>query len=189
TPLKKSTTSKATPLKRVTRPVVKPGVKASTAVKSRKLSVSTLKKVGTIAQVRHFSFAEDKPVRFDATKIDSHLFKRGANAPANIEFAMEPTEGDFVLFHPTPGFTSQEAPLGQLSIWVKIYNKGTETVDMDRVVLEYKKGNTTVKKDVYLPADKLVIEPAHSANWQNSREYHENGDVVFMDAPYPNKVK
>lgn len=188
TPLTKSTTLKSASLKKVVKPVAKAG-RVSAAVKSRKLSAATLKSVGTIAQVRHFNFTEDKPVRFDATKVDSHLFKRGANAPANIEFAMEPTEGDFVLFHPTPGFTSQEAPLAQLSIWVKVYNKGTVAVDMDRVVLEYKKGNTTVKKDVYLPADKLVIEPAHSANWQNSREYHENGDVVFMDAPFPNKVK
>ena len=188
TPLTKSTTLKSAALKKVVKPAAKTG-RVTAAVKSRKLSAATLKSVGTIAQVRHFNFTEDKPVRFDAAKVDSHLFKRGANAPANIEFAMEPTEGDFVLFHPTPGFTSQEAPLAQLSIWVKVYNKGTVAVDMDRVVLEYKKGNTTVKKDVYLPADKLVIEPAHSANWQNSREYHENGDVVFMDAPYPNKVK
>jgi len=188
TPPTKSTTLKSAALKKVVKPAAKTG-RVTAAVKSRKLSAATLKSVGTIAQVRHFNFTEDKPVRFDAAKVVSHLFKRGANAPANIEFAMEPTEGDFVLFHPTPGFTSQEAPLAQLSIWVKVYNKGTVAVDMDRVVLEYKKGNTTVKKDVYLPADKLVIEPAHSANWQNSREYHENGDVVFMDAPYPNKVK
>jgi hypothetical protein len=188
-PAAKAATSKVTAAKRTTKPVVKTSIARPKIVKPGKLSASTIQKVGTIAQVRHFKFTEEKPMRFDPKKINAHVFKRGVNAPKNIEFVMEPTEGDVVLFHPTPGFTSQKSPLAQLSIWVKIYNTGTETVDLDKVVLEYKKGNTTVKKDVYLPSDKLVIEPAHYASWQNSREYHENGDVVFLEAPFPNKVK
>ncbi|MDC8001628.1 peptidoglycan DD-metalloendopeptidase family protein [Aequorivita todarodis] len=186
---KKAATTKKTVAKRTTKPVFKTAVGRTPKLKSSRVSATTLKNVGSIAQIRHFKFTEDKPVRFDPKKIDSQIFKKGANAPANIEFALEPTEGDYVLYHPTPGFTSQEAPLAQLSVWTKIYNKGTETVDLDKVVLEYKKGNTTVKKDVFLPADKLVIEPYHWASWQNSRDYHENGDVVFLDSPFPNKIK
>ncbi len=193
-PLKKASLAKPAASKKVAtkntpKSVLKTRVTRTPMAKSGKVSAATLQKVGTIAQVRHFKFTEDKPIRFDPKKIDAEIFKRGINAPKNIEFAMEPTEGDTVLFHPTPGFTSQESPLAQLSIWVKVYNKGSEAVDLDKVVLEYKKGNTTVKKEVYLPTDKLVIEPAHSANWQNSRDYHENGDVVFLESPFPNKVK
>jgi len=188
TPLTNVATSKKRMVKSTPKTTVKTPVRPTIA-KRGKVSASTIKKVGTVAQVRHFKFAEEKPLRFDPKKVNAEVFKRGANAPKNIEFAMEPTEGGVVLFHPTPGFTSKEKQLAQLSIWVKIYNKGTETVDLDEVILEYKKGNTTVKKEVYLPTDKLVIEPAHSANWQNSREYHENGDVVFLEAPFPTSVK
>ncbi len=90
---------------------------------------------------------------------------------------------------PPPGFTSLEAPLAQLSIRTDVYNKGTESVDLDEVVLEYKIGNTLVKKDVFLPSDQLTIAPGKVATWQNSRDYHQNGDVIFLDSPYPNKIK
>lgn len=192
----KATSKKASLAKKTKAGVLKTATKSvpktpagRTSIGIGKLSQTTLKKIGAIAQVKHFKFTEDKPVRFDGRKIQTEHFKKGASAPANIEFSMEPIEGDYVLFHPTPGFTSQKTPMAQLSILVTIYNKGTETVDLDKVVLEYKKGNTTIKKNVYLPADKLLIEPLHAANWQNSREYHENGDVVFLEAPFPNKVK
>ncbi len=181
------------PKKVATRTKTIPGlatrIKKPITVKQGKVSATTLKKIGTIAQVRHFKFTETAAVKFDPKKLNTEVFKRGANAPAHIEFELQPTDGDFVVFHPTPGFTSKEAPLAQLSIRATIYNKGTESVDLDEVVLEYINGNTTVKKDVFLPSDQLVIKPGYSANWQNSRDYHENGDVVFLDTPYPTKVK
>ncbi len=82
--------------------MVKTGVKRTPIPKSTTVSASTLKKVGTIALVRHFKFTEDKPVVFDPKKVKTEVFTRGANAPSNIEFTMEPAEGDFVLYHPTP---------------------------------------------------------------------------------------
>ncbi|MDN3725099.1 peptidoglycan DD-metalloendopeptidase family protein [Aequorivita sp. SDUM287046] len=185
----KTTTARKPASRSIIKPAEKSPIRKNPIGKSARVSATTLKNVGAIAQVRHFKFTEDKPTRFDPKMVHAQVFKRGANSPDNIEFVMEPTEGDVVLFHPTPGFTNQEPPLAQLSIRVRIYNKGSETVDLDKVVLEYKTENTTVKKDVFLPSDKLVIEKDHSATWQNSREYHENGDVVFLDAPYPNKVK
>lgn len=42
---------------------------------------------------------------------------------------------------------------------------------------------------MFLPADKLVIDPGLAATWQNSREYHESGDVLFLESPYPSKIK
>src|SRR5690606_23290886 len=161
----------------------------TTRLKPGKVSATTLKKVGSIAEVRHFKFTKSEPQRFDLKKVDAEIFQRGADAPTGIEFALQPMEGDSIVFHPTPGFTSQKKPLAQLSIRTTIYNKGSEKVDLDKVVLEYKNGNSTVKKDVYLPSDQLEIASGYSAIWQNSREYHESGDVVFLESPYPNKVK
>jgi hypothetical protein len=194
TPIKRAPSTKTVTTKKVAEKTKTPTdlgtrIAKSTALKPGKVSATTLAKVGTIAKVRHFKFTETAPVRFDPKKVNTEIFQKGGNAPSNIEFTLQPADGEFVVFHPTPGFTSQEAPLAQLSVRATIFNKGTEKVDLDQVVLEYKKGNTTIKKDVFLPSDKLEIEPGFSANWQNSRDYHDNGDVVFLDSPYPNKVK
>lgn len=188
-PVAKTVAPKRTVTKISTTPTAGRRITKATRLKSTRVSATTLKKVGTIAEVRHFKFTETKPVKFDLRKVDSHVFQRVGAAPSNIEFTLQPTEGEAVLLHPTPGFTSKEAPLAQVSVRARIYNKGSESVDLDSVELEYKQGNSTIKKDVYLPSDKLVIEPGYSAAWQNSREYHENGDVVFLEAPYPNRIK
>ncbi len=35
----------------------------------------------------------------------------------------------------------------------------------------------------------LIIEPGQGWVWQNSRPYHENGDLVFLNTPFPNWEK
>lgn len=189
-PLKKKSTSVPKKTEVTGRTVNKSPTRISRPIgKTGKASPTTLKKVGIIAQVRHFKFTESKPVRFNATEISTEVFTRATDAPSKIEFVLEPSEGDFILFHPTPGFTSQDTPQAQLSVRARIYNKGSETVDLDSVVLEYKRGNTILKKEVFLPSDQLAIDPGFAATWQNSRDYHETGDVVFLEAPYPTKLK
>ncbi len=173
---KPAVTKKATPPKKAAAKTIKPVAEKSP---------------GGIARIRHFDFTVNKPVKLDAKKIKSLVpagITRGAAPGLSISFTMEPTEGDFIVFHPTPGFTSLEPPLAQLSIAAIVWNSGSKTVDLDKVVLEYKKGNQTIKQDVFLPADQLVIDPGYGWTWQNSRPYHEKGDVVFLDSPYPDKV-
>ena len=169
---------------------VKTGTKKTAAKKTPAGKKITVRKgsPGRIAQIRHFDFKVSKPFRFDAAKIKVDVLKRLKSSPTDLDVTLEPQEGGYLVYHPTPGFTSAEAPLAQLSVLAIIYNKGTKTVDLDKVVIEYKKAGQTIKKEVFLPLDQLIIDPWFAWAWQNSRPYHENGDVVFLEAPFPDKA-
>jgi murein DD-endopeptidase MepM/ murein hydrolase activator NlpD len=149
----------------------------------------TIPKIGITqpVKIRHLDVLHPEPAGIEASKINFDVFKKLKNAP-NVAISVEPKDGNFLLYHPTPGFTSNETPLAQLSVLALIRNKGTVTIDLDKVILEYKKGTKTIKKSVLLPSDKLIIEPGKLKRWQNSREYHEPGDVLFLESAFPNKL-
>lgn len=170
-------TTSGTKITAIKRPVVR------RKVTPRKVSP------GGIARIQHYDFVGSKPFSLTTQNIKAEVFKRLKTAPSGINFNLEPKEGDYLVYHPTPGFTRLEGHLAQFSVRAVVYNTGTSTVDLDKVIIEYKKGAQTIKKDVFLPSDKLIINPGQGWVWQNSRPYHENGDVVFLDAPFPNKVK
>ncbi len=111
-----------------------------------------------------------------------------SNAPKDVSISMEPKEGDFLVYHPTPGFNFYDAPLAQLSVLACIYNKGASPVDLDKVTIEYKKGSQMITKNIMLPSDQLKVDPNYIWCWQNGRPYHENGDVVFLEAPFPSQA-
>jgi hypothetical protein len=114
---------------------------------------------------------------------------RMANAP-NVEISVEPKDGDFLVYHPTPGFNSGDQRKAQISVLAYMHNKETKDIKLDKVVFEYSKNNVNVIKTVTLPADKKkLVEPNFVRAWQNSREYHEWGDIVYMDAPFPTEIK
>jgi hypothetical protein len=148
----------------------------------------TIPKIGITqpVKIRHLDVLQPEPAGIEAAKINFDVFKKLKNAP-DVAISVEPKDGNFLLYHPTPGFTSNETPLAQLSVLALIRNKGTVTIDLDKVILEYKKGTKTIKKSVLLPSDKLIIEPGKLKRWQNSREYHEPGDVLFLESAFPNK--
>ncbi|MEP6948327.1 MAG: hypothetical protein ABI863_03595, partial [Ginsengibacter sp.] len=199
TTTKKSAVKKIAAKKAATKKIAtkKPTIKKTVAIKktSSAKTTSAGKKIviknvspGGIAKIRHFNFEASKPFHFDASKIDADVIRKFRNSPTDLEITLEPKEGDFLVYHPTPGFTNSEPPLAQFSIHAIIYNKGTKTVDLDEVVLEYKHESQTVKKDVFLPSDQLIIDPWYAWAWQNSRPYHEPGDVVFLESPFPDKI-
>jgi murein DD-endopeptidase MepM/ murein hydrolase activator NlpD len=107
------------------------------------------------------------------------------NAPQNVNISMEPKEGDYLVYELTPGFDFYEAPLAQLSVLAYIQNKNMQQVDLDKVTIEYKRNGQPVTKNIYLPSDKLIVEPNYTRSWQNGRDYHKSGDVVFLESPFP----
>lgn len=110
-------------------------------------------------------------------------------ATANVSISVEPKDGDYLLYHRTPGFNYFDAPKAQLSILALMHNKETKNVDLDKVVIEYQKGGQTISKSISLPANKQIVEPGYVRVWQNSRDYHETGDIVYLESPYPSQVK
>lgn len=144
---------------------------------------------GRITFIRHMEFKKRSPVRIDsAVKINAEVLKKMRNSPPNVEITLEPKSGDYLVYHHTPGFTSLESPLAQLSVLAFIYNKGSKSIDLDEMVLEYKLNGQIVKTEVFLPSDQMIIDPWYVGAWQNSRPYHEPGDIAFLESPFPDKV-
>ncbi len=129
---------------------------------------------------------EKKPVDLRFIKFD--MVERLANMP-NVEVSIEPKDGDFLVYHPTPGFHSSDERKAQISLIAYLHNLESNTVDLDKVTIEYLSNNQNVVKSVTLPADKLMIGTNATKGWQNSRDYHVWGDVVYLNAPFPTQVK
>lgn len=155
-------------------------------------SSSVLRKENTknpLTRIRHYDFKVNEPVKLSKTKIKYDIVVKKRNAPSHVELLLEPKDGEDLVYHLSPGFTSKEPRLAQFSVLALITNKGTTSIDLDKVVIEYKVGNVTVKKEVFLPSDQLEIPSYYSYYWQNSRDYHEEGDIVFLQEPFPTSVK
>jgi murein DD-endopeptidase MepM/ murein hydrolase activator NlpD len=169
--------------------IKKTAAKQSIKITAPHIAPAPKARPGGITLIRHFDFAISKPFKLDAKTIKKGAPLAKGPVALQVNLQLEPKEGGSLIYHPTPGFTTLEPPLAQLSVLAIVWNVGTQTIDLDNVELEYKKGNQTLKKDVYLPSDQLIIEPGYGWGWQNSRPYHENGDVVFLDTPLPTQVK
>jgi len=169
-------------------PISRLKVNVDKSVSIVKEKVSKLTLPGRIKEIRHMDFTVKKPFRFTSLENIPEIFTRLKNAPKDVEITLQPLEGDHLVYHPTPGFTSDGPLRAQLSVQALVYNKGTNAVDLDKVVMEYKTGAVTQKKEVYLPSDQMLIDPWHAGIWQNSREYHKPGDVIFLEDPFPSKV-
>lgn len=124
----------------------------------------------------------------DASKLKFDQLELAPKAPKNVTIYMEPKEGDYLVYHITPGFDFYSKQLGQLSVVACVGNSGSSQVDLDKVVIEYKKGAQTISKSITLPSDQLKVDPGYTWCWQNSRDYHVPGDVVFMEAPFPTEA-
>jgi hypothetical protein len=141
--------------------------------------------VNRTSLIRHLDRLDARASTVTASDLAFEKLEAMVDAPKDVNVSIEPKDGDYVVYHPTPGFTFYDSPLGQLSILACINNQGTAQIDLDKVTIEYKKGNQTVTKSVSLPSDQLKIDPHYTWCWQNGRPYHESGDVVFLEAPFP----
>lgn len=159
----------------------------------KKTSPTRFKKVSTtvkapLYKIRHMQFPELKPARITTSGIKFEMLRRLTGSP-KVDISVEPKEGKYLVYHPTPNFISNDgSALAQLSVLAFLHNKGTTAADLDKVIFEYKKGSQTVKKVVVLPSDQLIIEPGYVWGWQNSRPYHEPGDIIFLQDSFPDKL-
>lgn len=168
------------------KPAAKKQVAKKAAAKSKATGKTAVKKnANPLSHIRHYDFSVNEPFKYKTAKKKFEVPERFRGAPADLAVTFEPIDNNSLVYHPTPGFTSLERRLAQFSVAALLYNKGSKTVDLDKVVITYKLGISTIKKEVFLPSDQLVIAPGYAWWWQNSRPYHENGDVVFLSAPFP----
>lgn len=104
----------------------------------------------------------------------------GVGAP-KVELAIEPEEGENLIYSQVAGWTAQGQATAQLSVLLYVRNKETKPITLQRVTFAY--GNTS--KPV---AADLTIQPGERRSWQNGRPYHEIGDVVYFEGGIPASV-
>ena len=110
------------------------------------------------------------------------------NSP-NVNVSFFPEEGDAIVYHPTPGWTSKEKKQAQISVKLKVVNNETVTLTWKKVVISYIVNGIKVSRQ-FLPKKGdpptfIAIAPSKSKSWQNSRKYHKKGDVIYISGKVP----
>ena len=142
----------------------------------------------SVTRIREFHQEDITKTKLLPAGIQFDVIENILNIP-NVDISLEPKDGDYLLYHPTPGFNSADERKAQISVVAYMYNKGSNNIDLDKVVFEYKRNNQTITKSVTLPRNIQIVEPGAVRLWQNSRDYHEWGDVIYLNAPFPTELK
>ncbi len=106
-----------------------------------------------------------------------------ADAAPTVEVVFDQQEGGALLYETVAAWTGSQAGKAQvyLRIWVK--NKQNNNINWNKAVFEYTQNGVFKTKTFNFTLD--PITPNNWRAWQNSREYHEVGDVLYLDAPIP----
>src|SRR5690349_19542805 len=88
----------------------------------------------------------DYPTDLSNLKPADLKFEKPELAPGapKVDISFEPQDGEYIVFHLTPGFTFTESQKGQLSVLALMHNKETKNVDLDKVEFQYKENNQTI---------------------------------------------
>lgn len=113
------------------------------------------------------------------------------NSP-NVNVTFYPEEGNAIVYHPTPGWTSKDDNRAQISIKIKVANNETVTLTWKKIVISYKVNGIKVSRQ-FLPKGGdpptfKKIAASKSKSWQNSRKYHKTGDVIYIGGKIPSKL-
>jgi hypothetical protein len=115
------------------------------------------------------------------------LFKKltqAINVP-KVELALEPMEGDALVYHPVAGWNGGDKSDAQLSMLMYIKNKESKTLTLQKVEFQY--GGKSQAFSVESPG--LAIAPNAQKKWQNGREYHQVGQVLYFNSSVPSTIR
>ena len=97
--------------------------------------------------------------------------------------------GDDVYYLTCAPTTSKGTASALISVSAEIKNNGSAELRLDKVVMECTGNGKNITKTVQPDEDGMdTIKAGKSYTWQNSRDYHELGDVIQVSPPYPTKL-
>ncbi|MEM9917807.1 MAG: peptidoglycan DD-metalloendopeptidase family protein [Bacteroidota bacterium] len=103
-----------------------------------------------------------------------------------------PMEGNYIVYQRVAPFVKTGKATAQLSVKLNLRNRSGKTLNVQKIQFLYKSnGNkiktfTTLGRGINTHVD--TIPPNATRSWQNSRDYHEKGDVVFLNQPFPTSL-
>lgn len=100
----------------------------------------------------------------------------------NVEVGIEPLEDGAIVYHPVAGKTGLDAATAQVSIVLGIKNKESKTIKLKQISLS----TTGADKSFSMAKD---IGAGATYGWQNNREYHQAGDILYLSSPIPNSIE
>ncbi len=108
----------------------------------------------------------------------------GAGSP-NVVVSFEPVDGDNILYHPVAAYNSTLKGKAQVSVIIWVKNNEATPLYWNKIILKYTQAGVVKTRTVTMldtiPAGKTGYE-------QNGREYHAEGDVVYIDEPIPANI-
>ncbi len=107
------------------------------------------------------------------------------NAP-NIDVIFDQEENGNLLYETVAAWTGSQSGKAQISLRIWAKNKGSNLINWNKVVFEYVQSGQTVIKTFNLSVDPIPTNTWRS--WQNGRDYHQVGDVLYLDAPLPKTI-
>lgn len=119
----------------------------------------------------------------DGFKLET--FNLVASAP-QVDVTFDQGDGTAVLYHPVAAWTSAQQGKAQLSLAIWVKNKETKALTWQKIRFEYSQGGAMKSKEINLSM--AAFNPNAWQGFQNGREYHQAGDVVYIDAPIPGSV-
>ena len=135
-------------------------------------------------RIRPEQLEVDPTIRTRFLDIPAAKFRRvrlDRNGP-EIDLAVQPTApGGEIFYHRMAPSTANKKETAQLSIRFAIRNKSKKTLVLQRIEYSAAGYKRTFNAD-------LTIAPGQKADFQNSREYHQTGDVLYLKSPFPGKL-
>lgn len=105
-----------------------------------------------------------------------------AGAPS-IDVVLDQLDNNAILYHPVAAYNSNQQGKAQVSIAIWVKNKESKSIDWQKVRFEYTQNGAAKSKELLVTKDPIATNKWQG--YQNSREYHKAGDVIYMDAPIP----
>lgn len=108
------------------------------------------------------------------------------SAAPSIDVVFDQQEGSSLLYETVAAWTGSQAGKAQVSLLVWVKNKELSSITWNKVVFEYVQSGVTKTKTFNFSMG--AISPLGWQGWQNSRDYHQVGDVLYLDAPLPSSL-
>ncbi|MEI6408035.1 MAG: peptidoglycan DD-metalloendopeptidase family protein [Bacteroidota bacterium] len=109
-----------------------------------------------------------------------------AVAAPSIDVVFDQQEGSSLLYQKIAAWTGSESGKAQVSLLIWVKNKQGANISWNKVDYVYVQNGTTYTKTFNFSMD--PIAPNAWQGWQNSRDYHQVGDVLYLNAPIPTSL-
>lgn len=114
--------------------------------------------------------------------------KQAAPSVTLVQIDPSTASGDVVYLATAPT-TSKGTAEALISVMAQLKNNESKEIYLDKIIVEVTGNGKNIVKTIQPDDDgQDTIKAGKTYTWQNSRDYHELGDVIKVSAPYPNKI-